>query len=185
LPERQRAHELYLTVYDRLSPWRLHRSLQAVKCPDRQCTHEICARKQWECLTLDVNARLLAVVNFTVRLRGTRHNPRVDLEQSADPWFRRSVDSALPTIASQLLARLTNQGRTQLCHDCRLPYPIQRWDPKGRCPECERLASNARTRASKAKAKAKREAEEQAQRERTTPVPTPRPANTHEQRRMR
>lgn len=184
-PEGQHAHELYLTVYDRLSPWRLCRLLEDAKCPDRQCTHERCAHKQWEYLILDVNERLLAVANFTVCLRGTRDNPRVDLEQLTELRIRRSVDSALPTIASQLLASLTDQGRTQLCHDCRLPYPCLRRRQKGRCPECERLARNARVRASKARAKAKREAEEPAQRERTTPITTPIPANTHEQRGMR
>jgi hypothetical protein len=138
--------ELGRTVYDRLWPWRLLRWLDDCKTAD----------DQWDLLVGDVNLRLLQVADYAVRLDGTLESPQVELGR---PWFQHRfglrVDSALPTIAGQLLATVSEGQHTQLCAGCRLPYPVKRRRENGRCPECRLRARSASAQRSKAKRRAK------------------------------
>ena len=144
--ETRKAHSASLssgqTVYFRLWPRRVLRSLDACRT----------AAEQWRVLAWDVSFWLLPMVSYAVFLSGTAERPRIELGRSAwDRKFDFSVRSALPTITGQLLATITGGRNTQLCADCRLPYPVERRRQNGRCPECRPAARSASVKRSKAK----------------------------------
>jgi hypothetical protein len=137
-----RLSELGTTVYFRLWPWRVLRALDACRTVD----------DQWRVLAWDVSFWLLPMVSYAVTLRGTAEHPRIELGRSAwDRKFDFQVHSAMPTVAGQLLATIAGGRSTQLCADCRLPYPVERRRKNGRCPECRRRARSASVQRSKAR----------------------------------
>jgi hypothetical protein len=131
------------TVYDRLWPWRL--------CRDLEACHT--AEEQWALLARDVSLRLLGGLPYEIRLAGTAQHPRVELGQTLfeQMFGYRRIYSALPIIAGQLVAAISGGRGTQLCADCRIPYPVQRHRKNGRCPECRRRAHSAAVQRSKKK----------------------------------
>jgi hypothetical protein len=134
-------NDLGWTASERLWPWHL---LELLEIGDS-------ADQQWDYLAGEVSTRLLEGVNFAVHMRGTRVSPRVELEQSWNPWLSRQVDSALPMIVGQLVATIIGRERTHVCANCGLPYPVQRRRRNGRCPECRPLARSESTQRSKAR----------------------------------
>ena len=133
---------LGLTVYDRLWPWRLCRELEACRT----------AEEQWALLARDVSLRLLGGLPYEIRLAGTAQHPRVELGRTLHEQLfgYRRIHSVLPMIAGQLVAAISGGQGTQLCADCRLPYPVQRRRKNGRCPECRKRAHSAVVQRSRA-----------------------------------
>jgi hypothetical protein len=136
--------ELGETVYDRLWPWRVIDWLDQCQTAD----------EQWDALVGDVNLRLFEVVRYSVVFGGTINSPQVILAQPFRHRLSLHVHRVLPTIAGQLLAAISGGERTQLCADCRLPYPVERRRHNGRCPECRMKARSASAQRSKAKRRA-------------------------------
>jgi hypothetical protein len=138
------------TVYERLWPWRLCRDLEDCRT----------AEEQWAILARDVSLRLLGGLPYEIRLAGTAQHPRVDLGRTLHEQLfgYRRIHSALPIIAGQLVATISGGHGTQLCADCRLPYPVQRRRKNGRCEECRKRAHSAVVQRARAKERRENEA---------------------------
>jgi hypothetical protein len=132
------------TVYETLWPWGV------IDWLDRWQSVE----EQWGALTAHVNMTLFerAAMSYKLFLGGPMASPRVAIVRPfAERFTAGTVQTAFPIIAGQLLAAITGVERTQLCEDCRLPYPVQRRRANGRCPECRPRARSASAQRSKAK----------------------------------